>query len=62
MFWKPRTNSIIISAELHQKIAQTCKPVYQADSEVVRVRPVAKTRSVKKKVKAQHEPMVCYGA
>ena len=38
MFWKLRKSSITIPAELHEKLARTCQPIQQVDSEVICVR------------------------
>ena len=40
VLWKSRTTPICIPAELHDKLAQTSRPIDQVDSEVIAVRSV----------------------
>lgn len=61
MFWKFRKSSVTITAELHEKIARSCKPIEQVPSEVVRVRALQKTRGEKKDHRSSHVPMLAHG-
>ena len=61
MFWKPRNKGITISAELHEKIARNALSIYQADSEVVQVRPLENYRMEKKGDEPGYKPFLCYG-
>lgn len=45
MFWKPRKTALTISAELHEKLVQSCVPINSVDSEVLRVRSVHSSRT-----------------
>jgi hypothetical protein len=60
VFWKLRKSSIIISAELHEKIIQNCKPIHVAGSEVVRVKPVQDRKE--KWQDLLHDPLACFGS
>ena len=59
MFWKLRKKSIIISAELHDKIAQNSPPIYVAGSEVVRIK---RGQDKKKRSGRSFEPLLCLGS
>lgn len=56
MFWKFRKRSITIPAELHEKMAQTCEPVVEVPSAVVRVRPLKKLEHKAEEVPAGLKP------
>lgn len=60
MFWKRRKKSIIISAELHEKIAQHCQPLYVPGSEIVRVKPVRDRKQ--KQQNRVGDPFLCFGS
>lgn len=48
--WKLRNSKMVIPAELHEKILQSCTPINDTSSEVLAVRhaPVKKMRPEKK--------------
>lgn len=48
--WKLRNSRMVIPAELHEKILQSCTPINDTSSEVLAVRhaPVKKMKPVKK--------------
>lgn len=58
--WKLRKKGIIISAELHERMIQNCRPIHVAGSEVVRVRPVQNSK--KKRQERLYDPLVCFGS
>ena len=58
MFWKLRKKSIIISAELHEKIAQRCEPLYIPGSGIVRVKPNGDRK--KKRQGRAGDPFLCF--
>lgn len=60
MLWKIRKKSIIISAELHEKMIQNCRPIHVAGSEVLRVKPVQDRK--KKRQERLYDPLVCFGS
>ncbi len=60
MFWKLRKKSIIISAELHDKIAQSSPPLYVAGSEVVRIKRGQDRK--KKRSGRSFDPLLCLGS
>jgi hypothetical protein len=42
VFWKFSSSPITIPVELHEKLARTCKPIEEVDSEVLCVRQVSR--------------------
>ena len=61
MAWKFRKSAFIISAELHQKIVQSCEQVEQAPSEIVGLRKIRSPhtrKSKKKQCGISHAPVV----
>lgn len=61
MFWKFRKRSITISAELHEKLAQTCEPIDEVPSSVVRVRPVKNREQEPERITAGLKPNLLCG-
>ena len=60
MFRKPRMKSLTISAELHEKIARNSVSIYQAESEVLCVRPGAKSEEGNRKQDKKRRAVFCY--
>ena len=61
MVWRFRKSAFIISAELHQKIVQSCEQVEQIPSEILGLRKIRSSherRSKKKQFGGSHAPAV----
>jgi hypothetical protein len=61
VFWKFRKQSITISAELHEKLAQTCEPIEEVPSAVLRVRRVKRRRQEPERIPAGLKPNLLCG-
>ncbi len=59
MFWKSRTSSVTISAELHDKILRTCTPIGEDFGEIVAVRVNTRAANVKTGAKSRSDAPVC---
>ena len=61
MVWKFKKSAFIISAELHQKIVQSCAQVEQVPSEIIGLRKIQSPHARKSKKKhfgVSHAPVV----
>jgi hypothetical protein len=61
LVWKFRKSAFIISAELHQKIVQSCAQVEQVPSEIIGLRKIQlphARKSKKKQFGVSHAPVV----
>jgi len=62
VFWKSPKKGLIISAELHEKIAANAVSIYEKDSEVICVRPGIKVSRGKNKSDIAYKPVYYCGA
>lgn len=58
MLWKFRKSSITIPAELHQKILESCSPMFEGFSEVTGVRSRATSSSPKEDGRSETGPSI----
>jgi hypothetical protein len=54
--WKLLRSSIVIPAELHDRIARLCQPLNSVDSEIVAVRPKRAPRKMETPTQAKKRP------
>jgi hypothetical protein len=54
LLWKFRKPAITISSELHEKVRQSCMPIDEVQSEVIRVRSEQKNNSKVSKMNSEH--------
>jgi hypothetical protein len=62
VFWKSPKKGLIISAELHEKIARNAVSIYEKDSEVISVRSCTKARPDENKSGIAYKPAYYCGA
>ncbi len=62
MFWRSPQKSIIISAELHDKIARSCVNMNDIPGEVIKVRTVGRNDRRKEVREARQNQVFSYGA
>jgi hypothetical protein len=54
LLWKFRKSTITISSELHDKVRQSCAPIDEVQSEVIRVRPAPNKKRKVTKMNSDH--------